>query len=129
MTNALFDFFKYFLISIVNFILGFFDLEILKYYFIRLVLIIIAYLITGWIYCKIFKISYIKYLKNTIFPIIGFIILIIQGIIYIFFIPYKLFEVFNKTFNYAINIIKFIFKWILEFINIIFSIETYILNI
>ena len=74
--------------------------NLLRNYLLSIFFIVIMYLLIAVIYCSIFKIAYIKFFQSTIFPIIGLIILIIQGIIYIFFLPYYIFVVVKNTFEY-----------------------------
>lgn len=102
--------------------------ELLKYYALCLFTIIIMYLVFATIYCSFFKISYMKFFKSTIFPIIGIFILIIQGIIYLFFVPYHIFITIKNTFHYFISIIKVIYKWIHKIIYTTLTIDDYILN-
>ena len=104
------------------------DLYLLRRYVLYLLTIIIFYVVIGFIYCSVFKISYIKFLQSTIFPIIGMIILIIQGIIYVFFIPYHIYTIVLNTFDYAIQILKNIYNWIYNFIYTLINMEDYLLN-
>jgi len=100
----------------------------LKQFAISLFLGIFIYLLIATIYCSVFRVSYVKFFKYTIFPVIGMIILIIQGIIYIFFIPYHIYVVIKDTFHHIIQIITIFFNWISDIINTTLNIEDYILN-
>lgn len=102
--------------------------NLIKFYLFSILLIVLVYVIIGLIYCSVFKVAHIKYFQNTIFPIIGLFLLIIQGIIYIFFIPYHIFVVIIETFRYIIEIIKKIYNWLYNLINITLNIDDYILN-
>ena len=106
----------------------FYDWQLLKSHIISLIYLIIIYCIFGAIYCSIFEMSYLKFFEGTIFPIIGLGILIIQGIIYIFFIPYKLYVTITETFSYIIQIISKLYQWFYSIINAVVNMESYLLN-
>lgn len=102
--------------------------KLLSYYITVVLIIIGLYLIVMYIYCRIiFNIDYSKFIKATLFPIVGMIILIIQGIIYIFFIPYNIVLVIKDTFTYIFQIISILFNWLYNFIKTILNIESYLL--
>lgn len=101
----------------------------LFYYYLTMILaMIIIYTLVMVCYCYLFHIAYIKFIQATIFPIIGMIMLIIQGIIYIFFIPYYIFIVIKDTFAHTFQVISVFINWIYNFIDTTLNIEDYLLN-
>jgi hypothetical protein len=118
-----------FLLYIFNYLVNLiYDWELLKSHIISLLFIIAIYCLFGYIYCWIFQMTYFKFFKGTIFPIIGFFILIIQGIIYIFFIPYHIYITLTETFNYVIKIIVKLYEWIYNIVMAFINMEDYLLN-
>lgn len=122
--------------NIVAYILSFFlypyqlltNWNIFKRFILTILFIVILYFGFGYIYCKLFKIAYIKYLESTIFPIIGMILLIIQGIIYIFFIPYYIYVVVIDTFQHALQVLSVLYKWVYNLIDTTINMEDYLLD-
>lgn len=118
---------NYILIKLLFVIQIFLDFRLLKLYLSYLLFILLLYTIIAIIYCWRFNLSYQKFFENTFFPIIGLVILIIQGIIYIFFIPYHIFFIIKDTFYYVIKVITKIYDYIYNFIYTILHIEDYLL--
>jgi len=118
-----------FVLYIFNYLVNLiYDWELLKSHIISLIFLIIIYCLFGAIYCWIFEMTYFKFFKGTIFPIIGFFILIIQGIIYIFFIPYHIYITLTETFSYVIKIIVKLYEWIYNIVMTFINMEDYLLN-
>ena len=100
----------------------------IKYYTLSLLTIIIMYLVISGIFCSIFQISYTKFFKSTIIPIVGIFILLIQQIINLFYLPYNVSVIVINTFHYFTDIIKIIYKWINNLIYTTLNMEDYVLN-
>lgn len=103
--------------------------QIRTIYFTNFLIMGITYVVIMLCYCYLFHIRYIKFIQATIFPIIGMIMLIIQGIIYIFFIPYNIVNVIKDTFAHTFQVLSVIIDWLYNFINITLNIEDYLLNV
>jgi len=118
-----------FVLFIVNYLVNLiYDWQLLKSHIISLLFLIFIYCLFGYIYCWIFEMTYFKFFKGTIFPIIGFFILIIQGIIYIFFIPYHIYITLTETFSYIIKIVVKLYEWIYNIVMAFINMEDYLLN-
>jgi hypothetical protein len=102
--------------------------ELLQRYLLTLLAIILCYFIFALIYCKVFSLSYQKFFEATIFPVVGLILVFVQGIIYIFFIPAKLWNIIRETFDHLIQIIKKIYEYIKRIINIFLHLEEHLLE-
>lgn len=101
----------------------------LKKFLTILFLICLVYFIIGYIYIKIYKTDFKKFFKITIYPIIGIILMIIQTIVNIFYIPYNIYLIIKETFNHIITSINIVYKLLISFIYAILNIDSYLLDI